>query len=318
MTPERKQELEQKLKDIQRIKRENRNIVTTKGAWEYLKGTEWYDFDEHSKQWSDAISSEVGQVVYAPTPERIVGVIDIFRRTAFYLKSAEENDGIKHLSEVLLTLLSVGITEGDFREKTEALQIFTPIFKQANTARVATDEEFCNFLIEQYIPSLVDDECKYYVDGIQNKLNVDTDFTMLYNTEKIQMKLINQFTHTHLRRGTDIHNIIDNILKARLDHHWEYRKLVLDRYVPERLNLKHFGESYDAKFLYASLVSEAGERLQSMQDRVNEFTEFESSGNEVKKLLFDSPESVKFIRFLLGAEKSYVMKLIRQYLNKTF
>lgn len=57
------------------------------------------------------------------------------------------------------------------------------------------------------------------------------------------------------------------------------------------------------------------ERISCGIDGTDEWCEIGRNG-EIENSSEDVADKYKFLRFLLGAEKSYVMKLIREYLNE--
>ncbi|GEM_PF-6708970 len=289
-----KQNLKSKLLKIQKVKSELL-YLGTKDAWQYLKEVELVE--KKPQELSDRINSRLSQTnMYQASPERLEAISSVFVRGYqvehdFYDSIPEEQEAAyKNLFNVCMEFSTLQYNDEKNPKsmlwEDNMIRSLAVIFEQANKYGVKTDKRFFNFLKEQYIPSLMPSL------SIPNLFKIQSDIGEFFSFKKnhddfksFQIDFDSNWLLTAAK-------IVSNLQRDHLDHRWEYRKQILDLIVPQRI--KYCDANADSVEIYSSFIANQ-ERFLSVCISIDEvFTE-------------------KFVRLLFGAEKSYVMKLIREY-----
>ncbi|MDP3026434.1 MAG: hypothetical protein Q8N63_01910 [Nanoarchaeota archaeon] len=361
MDEKRKKELEGMLKAVQDLKSETYiGYIGTGDAFGYLK--QLRGVYERPKEIAELINrkmqdSGLAQITYKATPERLVGIEKNFNGSSFsidgipnfaelmagknpleYLTSNFENLGFLYVIEVIddePLMLKEASKSKEEKCAEKVAETLYPIFKYMNERQVADDMEFggefLGFLEEEYsrikgkIKRKMAFSCDEYVENLKRELSIinweeQMSKGSLIESEKTSKNKLE-------RLDLDITGIVGRLLRDRVDHRLEYRRMVLCKWLNdngiegyEDAILKCEEETRENRVIGTQLrdaTSNLGKAISKLDDEKKDTfrkaggRDIEEKLNNNVKYLDNHKEALKFIRFLLNADKNFVERYLR-------
>ncbi|MEK6826119.1 MAG: hypothetical protein AABX90_00645 [Nanoarchaeota archaeon] len=321
MQESKKQRLEGMLRAIQDLKAEN--YIGTQDAWKTLKDIE--ALYSKPSQISSKINQALNNPAYKATPERLCGLVDLFSAiddlsvetfdcdavNAYYFTDAREDflsSGTNYLGilvfdsekNVIHSLLENEI------EKTE--KELTNLFKLANESGLKTDSEFGQFFIDYVSEEIkkrkdILPEFETQIAEVQQAvaaMSCNLDFEKLFSIQSLRDAEREGLTATLIHSTTKLYARLKN---DRLDHRFEYRRQLLTNF------LRSFLHRFDEPPAYEEIKDFLDHKVLDRKRRVYSWRSL-NGPDEIIKREEEVYESYKFLRLLLGAEKSFVIKYI--------
>ena len=314
MDEKRKKELEGMFKAVQDLKDEY--YVGTKEAFEIIKSCQRiYSNPEKVSEIINTNLSYMALLDYPATPERIVGlerVIESCSRNAsddmdeiykgnrdvgfidFYLRELSEKFRIIPMGDEILF-------EKDVEKSSER---FFDVFRIANENKVKSDNllksTVINYFLDSYseikdeIPEKIKDYSDEWMRKFLNSL-VSLDWNLYFSKEEFRVYEKEKLGNT--RNSVSLKNMVEKIKKDQLDHRLEYRRMILCKWLRES-NVGDYKEAISAIERSIRERKEILERLRKLDSPTVE---------EGEKYL----DSSKFIRHLIGSDKSFIEKYLR-------
>lgn len=325
MAEEIKPEFEGMLEAIKDLKQEY--YIGTQEAYGFLR--EVQQIYSAPKKLADLINSELmkqGKVSYLATPERVACLERVIDNISEDIIHENFNESIKDdyilyilnpnlylsgLSPVFIPLS--GMDENMnvcsvFHSKPEkTAEIFLPYFKRANEDFCKSDAELSSSIIdllrEEYskVENKIDDRkaafpCREYFSSLLTELSlVDWENALSKESFNEIERVYIDFTKSDISTSM----MLRRLIRDRVDHKLEYRRAVLCKWISDR-KVEDYEQAMD--------VAEAN--LKFRKSLLEKMTE-QNTPDVVIEKQEEMLKSAKFIRFLLGADKNFVKRYLK-------
>ena len=318
MEEEKKQRLEGKLRAIKDLK--SKSYIGTKDAWEILDRVE--RILENPKIIAEKVNegvSELTNITYPATPERVLGFNSIMWKLESYMPCAYEE-----IDEGLIDRISwfekkvTGanfVSEYFYLDVDKAVEILHPYFLSANKGQIRSDKDFGDVVRDVISHKAVElkregyGEYSQYADTFDNyMLNVSIFFDKSDVTTHLLSKDNSEKDHRkHLRNaesGVPLWYIIDRLVKDQVEHKFEYRRSIVVKFLEENSSGLKFLKENSCEVNYEDVMKWAKDLLKDYQKEAEEPKEYD------KETASRMAKRYEYIVHVLASDKNFIKRFL--------
>ncbi|MBI4141859.1 hypothetical protein HY484_02970 [Candidatus Woesearchaeota archaeon] len=308
MTIIHRAELEERVRDIQRIKSEF--YVGTKQAYEYLKLKQRVG-DNKTLACNTINCALKDGAYYLATPERLHAMNKIFidAQSVFLGFDAFQDEASVKQRRDLLTFFEsyTSLSEAtDFEDADVVVQHIggmDDVFKRINIVGMRSDKDAFYFVRDEFIPGSLPELQPHEIFDVRQEIGEYFDFAEWYHDFYGWFDRYNKQEFLAMASA-------ELLKKDRADGVFQFRRSIIEVMLPDLLACTR-AEAPDK--MYAKIIDSVEDDMKTSRDLASpKEGAFWPDGIPLyaDKLRFE-----RFVRFLLCAEKSYVMKYIKAYLG---